>query len=111
MKETFSGAASGKGSVYEWSGNNKVGQGRMEIIDTSVPNRVAIKLDFLKPFEGHNTAEFTMNPKGDSTEVTWAMYGPQPFMSKLMCIFINMDKMLGADFEKGLSNLKAIAEK
>jgi uncharacterized protein YndB with AHSA1/START domain len=111
MKKTFSGAERGRGAVYNWAGNNKAGEGRMEIVDAVSPRLVKIKLDFLKPFEGHNTAEFTVDAKGGSTEVTWAMYGPMPFMFKLMSIFFNMDKMLGKDFSEGLTNLKAIAEK
>jgi uncharacterized protein YndB with AHSA1/START domain len=110
LKRTFSGAEKGKGAVYEWQGN-KTGQGRMEIVDAPAPSKVTIKLDFLKPFEAHNTAEFTLVPEGDSTTVTWAMFGPNLFMGKLMSVFINMDKMLGKDFEKGLSSMKAIAEK
>lgn len=111
MKKTFSGAASGKGAVYEWNGNNKAGTGRMEILESSAPSKIVIKLDFLTPFEGHNTSEFTMLPKGDSTQVTWAMHGPSPFMMKIMGVFMNMDKMLGNDFEAGLANLKAVAER
>jgi uncharacterized protein YndB with AHSA1/START domain len=110
MKRTHSGAASGKGAVYEWEGNSQVGAGRMEIMDTS-PHRITIKLDFIKPIEGHNTAEFTLEPKGDSTDVTWAMYGPAPYISKLMGVFLNMDKMIGNDFATGLANLKTVAEK
>ncbi len=115
MKRTFSGAESGKGAVYAWDGNKNVGSGRMEIVDTSVPSKIVIKLDFFKPFEGHNTAEFTMLPQGDATNigttVTWAMFGPAPFMSKLMQVFMNMDNMIGKDFETGLSNLKKLTEK
>lgn len=110
MKRTFSGAASGKGAVYEWDGNKNVGKGRMEIIDASPHSKVVIKLDFISPFEGHNTAEFTMDPKGDDTNVTWAMYGPAPFISKVMQVFINLDTMIGKDFEDGLANLKKLAE-
>ena len=110
MNKTFSGAASGKGAVYNWAGNNKAGEGRMEIVDAVSPRLIKIKLDFLKPFEGHNTSEFTLDTRGGSTNVTWAMYGPMPFMFKLMSIFVNMDNMLGKDFAEGLSNLKAIAE-
>jgi hypothetical protein len=118
MKRSFSGAGSGKGAVYAWDGN-KVGSGSMEILDTSVPSKITIKLDFFKPFEGHNTAEFTMLPQGDATTtgttvgttVTWAMFGPAPFMSKLMQVFMNMDNMIGKDFETGLANLKKLTEK
>jgi uncharacterized protein YndB with AHSA1/START domain len=111
MKRTFSGAPSGKGAVYEWDGDKNVGKGRMEIIDSASPSKVVIKLDFIKPFEGHNTAEFILEPKGDNTVVTWAMYGPSALMMKVMGIFMNMDNMIGNDFAVGLANLKAIAEK
>ncbi len=111
MKRTFSGAPSGKGAIYEWDGNNNVGKGRMEITNTAPASKVVIKLDFIKPFEGHNTAEFTLEPKGDSTVVTWAMYGSASFMMKVMGIFMNMDNMIGNDFAVGLANLKALAEK
>jgi uncharacterized protein YndB with AHSA1/START domain len=111
MKRTFSGAESGKGAVYGWDGNNNVGSGRMEILDTSVPSKIAIKLDFFRPFEGHNTAEFTMLPQGDATHVTWLMHGPASFMSRLMQVFINLDHMIGKDFEVGLANLKTLTEK
>src|SRR6202035_2942466 len=101
MKRSYSGAASGKGAVYAWDGNKNVGSGRMEILDTSAPAKIVIKLDFFKPFEGHNTAEFTMLPQGDATNVTtnvtWLMHGPTPFMSKVMQVFINLDNMIGKD--------------
>ena len=108
---TYSGAAAGKGAAYAWQGNNKVGEGRMEILDDPAPSKVVIKLDFIKPFEGHNTATFLLVPKGDVTDVTWTMDGPSPFVAKLMGVFMNMDKMIGNDFETGLANLKAAAEK
>ena len=111
MKRTFSGAPSGKGSVYAWEGNSKVGAGRMEILESTPSNKLLIKLDFIKPFEGHNTAEYTLVPSGDTTQVTWAMYGPAPYVSKLMGVFVSMDSMIGKDFEAGLANLKAAAEK
>ena len=111
MKRSYSGAASGKGAVYAWQGNKNVGSGRMEILDTSVPSKIVIKLDFFAPFEGHNTAEFTMLPQGDATHVTWLMHGPAPFMNKVMQVFMNLDKMIGRDFEIGLANLKRLTEK
>jgi uncharacterized protein YndB with AHSA1/START domain len=111
MKRTHSGAASGKGAVYEWEGNGEVGAGRMEIVEASPPSAVKIKLDFLKPFEAHNFAEFTLEPKGDTTHVTWAMYGPNNYVSKLMSVFFSMDSMVGKSFETGLANLKAATEK
>ena len=110
MKRTYSGAASGKGAKYAWEGNRQVGAGEMEIIDTAPARKVLIKLDFIKPFEGHNIAEFTFVPQGDATLVTWAMYGPAPFLSKLMQVFVNMDSMIGKDFEAGLASLKKLTE-
>jgi uncharacterized protein YndB with AHSA1/START domain len=111
MKRTYSGAANGLGAVYEWEGDGKVGAGRMEITESSPSSRVILKLDFLKPFEAHNVAEYTLEAKGDSTNITWAMHGPSPFVSKVMHVFFSMDRMVGKDFETGLANLKAIAEK
>lgn len=115
MKRSYSGAASGKGAVYAWDGNKNVGSGRMEILDASMPSKIVIKLDFFTPFEGHNTAEFTMLPQGDATnlttDVTWLMHGPAPFMSKVMQVFMNIDNMIGKDFEVGLANLKRLTEK
>jgi hypothetical protein len=110
MKRTFSGPESGKGAVYAWDGNKNVGSGQMEILDTATPSKIVIKLDFIKPFEGHNTAEFTMLPRGGATEVTWAMHGATPFIGKVMHVFINMDRMIGKDFEAGLANLKKTVE-
>jgi hypothetical protein len=110
MKKTFSGASKGKGAIYQWAGNSKAGEGRMEIIDAATPTLVKIKLDFLRPFVGHNTSEFRLSARGGSTEVSWVMYGPQAFPFKLMSIFFSMDKVLGKDFETGLSNLKSLAE-
>jgi uncharacterized protein YndB with AHSA1/START domain len=110
MARTYSGAASGKGAVYDWKGNKNVGTGSMEILDVQ-PQKVTIKLDFLSPFEAHNTAEYSLEPQGDSTKLTWAMFGPSNFMSKVMSVFMNMDKMVGPDFEAGLAKLKAAAEK
>jgi uncharacterized protein YndB with AHSA1/START domain len=110
MKRSYSGPASGKGAVYGWEGNKNVGSGRMEILDVSAPSKIVIKLDFFAPFEGHNTAEFTMLPQGDATTITWLMHGPAPFMNKMMQVFMNLDNMIGKDFEVGLANLKRIAE-
>jgi len=110
MKRTFSGTEYGKGAVYTWEGNMKVGAGRMEIIDTTL-SKITIKLDFSRPFEGHNTSEFIIHPDGENMKVTWAMYGPNHFLGKFMSIFMNMDKMIGNDFETGLSNLKSLAER
>ncbi len=111
MKRTFSVVSSGKGAVYSWEGNKEVGEGRMEIAESVPPSRLAIKLDFLKPFEAHNTVQFTLEPKGDATSVTWAMQGPSPYLVKIMHVFVDMDSLVGKDFEAGLANLKAVAEK
>jgi uncharacterized protein YndB with AHSA1/START domain len=111
MKRTFSGPPSGPGTVYAWEGNDEVGAGRMEILRT-VPNaQVIVALDFLKPFASKNTTEYSLQNAGDTTAVTWAMYGPAPFVTKLMTVFVSMDRMVGGDFERGLANLKAVAEK
>jgi uncharacterized protein YndB with AHSA1/START domain len=111
LKRTFSGAASGKGAIYAWEGNRDVGTGRMEITDASSPSRITIQLDFIKPFEGHNVTDFTLQPEGGATTVTWDMHGPLAYMARVFGIFVNMDKMIGNDFEAGLANLKAVAEK
>ena len=110
MKRSFSGPASGKGAVYEWSGNKEVGRGRMEITEAT-PTKVVFKLDFFEPFEGHNTAEFTLAGKGGATEVTWAFHGPAPLLTKVMGTLFDMDKMVGDDFAAGLASLKTIVEK
>jgi hypothetical protein len=110
MKRIYTGAEQGKGAVYEWKGDSRVGEGRMEIMNASA-SRITIRLDFLKPFEGHDTAEFTLEPEGKSTKVTWAMYGRNRFIGKIMSVFFNMDKMVGRDFETGLRNLKSVAER
>jgi uncharacterized protein YndB with AHSA1/START domain len=111
MVRTFSGPATGVGAVYGWEGNDQVGAGRMEITGAAAPSKIDIKLDFLKPFESHNTTVFTLEPKGDSTTVVWTMSGPSAFITKLMGVFVSMDKMVGPDFEKGLASMKAVAEK
>ena len=110
MKRTFGATTSGKGATYAWEGNKDVGQGRMEIAESVPPSKVALNLDFVKPFEAHNLVEYTLEPKGDTTNVTWAMQGDTPYFAKIIHVFINMDKMVGKDFEAGLANHKAIAE-
>src|SRR5262245_57384278 len=111
LKRTHSGATNGKGAIYEWEGNKKVGQGRMEITEAVPPSMIVIKLDFIKPFSANNTTEFLLNGQGNSTHVSWTMTGKQPFMFKVMSVFMSMDKMVGKDFEAGLASMKAIAEK
>jgi hypothetical protein len=110
LQRTYSGPKVGEGSVYGWEGNNKVGSGRMEILEASVPSDLKIKLDFFKPFRASNLAEFMLLPDGNVTRVIWTMSGPTPYVSKLMGVFISMDKMVGKDFEKGLEQLKAASE-
>jgi len=110
MKRSYSGAAKGKGAVYAWEGNGKVGQGRMEITDVA-PSRVALDLDFVKPFEAHNKVVFALAPKGDATEVSWSMVGPVPYFAKIMHVFVDMDRMVGGQFETGLASLKTVVEK
>lgn len=110
LKRSFSGALSGPGAIYAWEGNKNVGSGRMEIIDTAPPNKIIIKLDFFKPFKANNIAEFTLEPNGAATDVTWAMQGPVPYIGKIMHLIINCDKMVGNDFATGLASMKAVAE-
>lgn len=111
LQRGYSGPASGQGAIYTWSGNKEVGSGRMEIVESTPPAKVLIKLDFITPFEAHNMTEFTLEPRDGGTQITQAMYGPSPFMSKLMGLVFNMEKMVGGKFEEGLANLKALAEK
>ena len=111
MKRRLSGAANGKGAVYAWEGNKDVGQGSMEITESAAPSRLAIRLNFVKPFEAHNNVEFSLEPRGATTQVTWTMRGPVPYISKIIHLFVDIDRMVGGDFEAGLASLKAIAEK
>ncbi len=109
-KATFEGPAAGQGAVFAWSGNDKIGEGRMLLTESRPPQLVRIKVDFVKPFAGSSTSEFAFRPEGDRTAVTWSTYGPQSFVSKAICLFMNMDKMLGGDMEKGLAQMKSVAE-
>ena len=110
MKKTVSGAAAGVGAVHEWEGP-KTGSGRMEIIESAAPAKVGLKLDFFKPMKAQHFAEFTLVPKDGGTEVTWAMFGSQPFIGKIFSIFCSVEKICGPQFEQGLGDLKATAEK
>jgi carbon monoxide dehydrogenase subunit G len=110
MTATHSGAPEGRGAVYEWNGNKQVGQGRMEITDTVPGERVVVDLHFLKPFEARNTTEWVCTPAPGGTRVTWVMYGKNNFMAKMFGVFVNMEKMLGKDFDEGLGNLKRALE-
>jgi hypothetical protein len=110
MKRTFVEAANGRGATYEWHGNRKVGAGRIQVMTVSAPFLVTMELMMFRPFKAHNLVEFTVEPKGDATNVSWAMEGRQPFMAKVMSTLINCDKMVGREFETGLAKLKALAE-
>jgi hypothetical protein len=110
MTKKLSGTAKGKGAMYEWDGNNSVGSGRMEIIRTSRPTQVVIQLDFLRPMEAQNTTTFDIEAVRGGMRVTWSMEGKNNYFSKVMCVFINMDTLIGKDFEVGLENLKRTAE-
>jgi hypothetical protein len=110
MEKIYSGPDAGAGATHAWKGNRKVGQGRMTITESRTSELIRIKLEFLKPFKATNTAEFTFKPVADKTEVTWSMSGKNGIMGKVFSLFVNMDKMVGSDFEKGLASLKEIAE-
>jgi uncharacterized protein YndB with AHSA1/START domain len=111
MKRTHSGAERGVGTIYTWDSPSKAGAGRMEIKQAVPPSQVVIQLNFIRPFAAQNTTEFTLQAQANNaTQVTWAMYGPNPYLGKLMQVFISIDSMVGKDFEEGLVNLKRVAE-
>jgi uncharacterized protein YndB with AHSA1/START domain len=114
MKRAHSGAPAGPGAVYEWNGNRNVGAGRIAITDSVPPSRVSLNLDMSRPFDAHNKVDFVLEQNGGdtkvSTKVTWAMQGRQPFMAKLVSLFINCDRMVGGEFERGLAKLKTLVE-
>ncbi len=109
-KYTYDGAPTGTGAIFTWVGNNKVGEGTMTLTESRPHDLIRIKLEFRKPFQATNTAEFTFTPEGEQTVVTWSMSGRNNFMLKAMGLFMNMDKMIGADFEKGLATMKSVVE-
>ncbi|HYV66276.1 MAG TPA: SRPBCC family protein [Myxococcales bacterium] len=109
-KNSFGGAPAGKGATFSWAGNSKVGEGRMTIVESRPDELVRIKLEFRKPFEATNTAEFTFKRQGERTAVTWSMYGHNNFIGKAVGLFVNMDQALGGEFEKGLASMKSAAE-
>ncbi|OAI02207.1 polyketide cyclase [Methylomonas methanica] len=111
MKRTYSGVTSGPGAVYEWEGNQEIGQGRMEILEATPSAKITLRMDFIKPFPCQNTLEFVLQTEGDSTHVTQAIFGPSPYLSKVMSLVFSMDKMIGGKFTEGLAELKTIAEK
>jgi hypothetical protein len=110
MKRNFAGTASGKGAIYEWDGNSKVGAGRIEIVEAAAPSMLRMRLDMLRPMQAQNMVEFTLAPAGAATEVIWAMQGKVTFMGKLMSLVMNCEKMCGTQFEEGLAKLKSVAE-
>ena len=110
MKQVYEGPASGVGAISSWSGNDKVGEGRMTLTESKAPELIRIKLDFIKPFEATNTTEFSFKQEGAQTSVKWSMSGHKNFVSKAMCLFMDMDKMVGGDFEKGLAQIKTVVE-
>ena len=110
MKQGYEGAPAGPGAVYTWAGNNEVGEGRMTLTESRPNDSIRIRLDFLKPFRGTSLAEFTFKPEGDRTVVTWSMTGQNNFMAKAVHLFMDMDKMIGGNFEKGLAQMKAVVE-
>ena len=110
MKQSFEGASAGVGASYSWSGNDQVGEGRMTLTESQPNELIRIKLEFLKPFAATNTAEFSFKPDGNQTTVTWSMFGTNNFIAKAFGLLMNMDKLVGADFEKGLAQLKSVAE-
>lgn len=110
MQRTYGGPSSGVGAFYEWDGNRKAGQGRMEIVEAVPAERLGIRLDFLRPWKSTNQVEFEMVDLGEATQVTWSMSGPNSFIGKVMSVFMSMDGLIGKDYEEGLANLKSIAE-
>lgn len=108
MKSTYSGSPAGEGAIYEWSGNNKVGQGRMTLLQSKPHEYVHIRLEFMKPFQATNKTEFILKPEGNTTHLTWKMSGKNNFMAKAFALIMNMDKLVGKDFEKGLSQLNRL---
>ena len=111
LKRQYEGPKAGTGAVYAWQGNKDVGEGRMTITESRPGELVRIKLEFFKPFAATNTAEFSFKPTGDSTAVTWSMSGQNNFLSKAICLFVDMDKMVGGMFEQGLAQMKTVVER
>jgi len=110
MKTNYEGTPAGNGAVYSWAGNSNVGEGRMTIADSKPGESIKIKLEFIKPFAATNATVFSFKPQGNQTTVTWAMDGDNNFIGKAFSLFMNMDKMVGGDFEKGLAQMKTVSE-
>jgi Polyketide cyclase / dehydrase and lipid transport len=109
-KVSFDGPAAGKGAVFAWSGNSKVGEGRMTLVESTPDSLVRARTDFVKPFVGSSYSEFVLRPEGDGTAVSWNMFGENDFIGKAMCLVISMDKVLGGEMEKGLASIKELVE-
>ncbi len=110
MKRTYEGAPTGVGAVYAWKGNGEVGEGKMTITESRPSDFIGIKLEFVKPFAANNDVDFSFKPDGNQTAVTWGMSGKKNFMMKGFSLFMNMDKMIGGQYEKGLASIKQIVE-
>jgi len=110
MQRDYSGPPRGVGAIYAWDGNKQIGSGRMEVVEATPSSKIIIKLAFFRPFKANNTAEFLLEPTTAGTKVIWTMHGPTPFMSKLLGLVFNFDRMVGKDFEVGLEKLRAVAE-
>lgn len=110
MKQAYEGAPTGTGAIYTWSGNYEVGEGRMTLTESRPNDLIQIRLEFFKPFAATNTAEFTFTPEGNGTVVTWSMTGEKNFIAKAVHLFMNMDTMVGGQFEKGLAQMRSVVE-
>jgi Polyketide cyclase / dehydrase and lipid transport len=110
LQRRYGGPDEGVGATYEWEGNRKAGKGRMEIVAADPPAGLAIDLQFIKPFKSQSRTRFDLRTEGDTTTVTWSMKGPKTFATRIMGVFTSMDKLIGRDFEKGLTRLKATTE-
>jgi len=111
LKRSYDGPQAGAGATYAWQGNKEVGEGRMTIVESRPGELVRIKLEFFEPFAATNTAEFSFRPAGDGTAVTWTMTGQNNFLARAICVFVNMDRMVGGMFEQGLAQMKAAVER
>lgn len=109
-KTSFEGPSAGKGAIFAWSGNSKVGEGRMTLIESTPDSLVRTRTDFVKPFVGSSYSEFKLHPEGNRTTVSWTMFGQNDFIGKAMCLVISMEKVLGGEMEKGLAGIKALVE-
>jgi len=110
MQRTYTGSSEGVGASYAWNGNNEVGEGRSTITESRANDLIVIRLEFKRPFAATNTAEFTFQAADNSTAVTWSLRGKYNFVTQAVGLFLNMDKMIGGDFETGLANLKRVVE-